>query len=191
MDYLSLLCIAIGLSMDAFAVAVTNGAVLKQAKLSAALKIAACFGIFQGIMPFTGWLVGKAGEQLIHKVDHWIALLLLCFLGAKMIWDARKKEETSPCKSTLQTKTLIAMAVATSIDALAAGVILPSAAGAQSLWQMLCAVAVISAVTFSLCLAGVFLGKKCGCLLRNKAGILGGAVLIGIGIKIFAEQMFF
>ena len=146
MDYISLFGIAIGLSMDAFAV----------------------------------------------SVDHWIALILLCYLGIKMIWDSRKKDEADFCeKSTLKTKTLLAMAVATSIDALATGVILPSAVGAETLLQMLSSISAISVITFILCLIGVFLGKKFGCLLHNKSSILGGIVLICIGIKIFVEQMFF
>ena len=192
MDYISLIGIAVGLSMDAFAVSITNGAVLKKVNWLTALKIAACFGIFQGAMPFLGWFIGKVGEQLIHTVDHWIALILLCYLGIKMIWDARKKDETNLCKkNTLKTKTLLAMAVATSIDALATGEILPSAVGAETLLQMIYSIAAISIITFILCLAGVFLGKKFGCFLQNKSGIVGGIVLIGIGIKIFVEQMFF
>ena len=173
MDYISLFGIAVGLSMDAFAVSITNGAVLKKVNLLTALRIAACFGIFQGAMPL-----------LIHTVDHWIALILLCYLGIKMIWDSRKKDEAAFCeKSTLKTKTLLAMAVATSIDALATGVILPSAVGAETLIQMICSISAISVITFILCLIGVFLGKK--------SSILGGIVLICIGIKIFVEQMFF
>ena len=192
MDYISLFGIAVGLSMDAFAVSITNGAVLKKVNLLTALRIAACFGIFQGAMPSIGWSIGKVGEQLIHTVDHWIALILLCYLGIKMIWDSRKKDEADFCeKSTLKTKTLLAMAVATSIDALATGVILPSAVGAETLLQMLCSISAISVITFTLCLIGVFLGKKFGCLLHNKSSILGGIVLICIGIKIFVEQMFF
>ena len=106
MDYISLFGIAVGLSMDAFAVSITNGAVLKKVNLLTALRIAACFGIFQGAMPFIGWSIGKIGEQLIHTVDHWIALILLCYLGIKMIWDSRKKDEAAFCeKSTLKSKT--------------------------------------------------------------------------------------
>ena len=151
MDYISLFGIAVGLSMDAFAVSITNGAVLKKVNLLTALRIAACFGIFQGAMPLIG-------EQLIHTVDHWIALILLCYLGIKMIWDSRKKDEAAFCeKSILKTKTLLAMAVATSIDALATGVILPSAVGAETLIQMICSISAISVITFILCLIGVFL----------------------------------
>ena len=192
MDYISLAGIAVGLSMDAFAVSITNGAVLKKANWLTALKIAAFFGIFQGAMPLIGWSIGKVGEQLIHMADHWIALILLCYLGIKMIWDACKKDEATCCeKSNLKTKTLLTMAVATSIDALATGVILPSSVGAETVMQMIYAIAAISAITFVLCLIGVFLGKKFGCLLHHKSSILGGIVLICIGIKIFVEQMFF
>ncbi|MFQ9792733.1 MAG: manganese efflux pump [Acutalibacteraceae bacterium] len=142
-------------------------------------------------MPFIGCIHRKIGEQLIHTVDHWIALILLCYLGIKMIWDSRKKTKPLSAKKHPKTKTLLAMAVATSIDALATGVILPSAVGAETLIQMICSISAISVITFILCLIGVFLGKKFGCLLHNKSGILGGIVLICIGIKIFVEQMFF
>ncbi len=98
MDYISLFGIAVGLSMDAFAVSITNGAVLKKVNLLTALRIAACFGIFQGAMPLIGWSIGKVGEQLIHTVDHWIALILLCYLGIKMIWDSRKKTKPLSAK---------------------------------------------------------------------------------------------
>ncbi len=191
MDYLALTGIAIGLAADAFAVSVTNGAVLQRVTVLTACKIAAAFGIFQGIMPFCGWLLGKAGQTLLQAVDHWVALLLLCYLGSKMLWENRKstaQEQNSSCTLTL--KTLLALAIATSIDALATGIILPSAVGAVQGLQMLFAVSFIAAVTFVLCCAGVLLGKVCGCFLQRKASIAGGMVLISIGVKIFITQMF-
>lgn len=192
MDYISLIGIAVGLSMDAFAVSITNGAVIKKIKVCTALKIAACFGLFQGAMPLIGWLVGKVGEHIIHSVDHWIALILLCYLGIKMLWDAHKKDDLHNCqRDNIPTKMLLTMAVATSIDALATGVILPSAVGAASYMQMLISIAIISAITFVVCILGVYLGKKFGCMLHNKSCVLGGIVLICIGIKIFVEHMFF
>lgn len=192
MDAFSLFGIAVGLAMDAFAVSVANGAANKRMTLPEVFRVAGCFAVFQGIMPLLGWLVGKAGERLIASVDHWIALILLAFLGAKMIWDScRQSCENPQSPKNLTVKTLLAMALATSIDALATGIILPAAVGADTCGQMLLAVLVIAGITFILCLFGVFLGKKFGCLLHGKAGILGGAVLIAIGIKIFVQQMFF
>lgn len=192
MDYISLIGIAIGLSMDAFAISITNGAIIKKVTMCKALKIAACFGLFQGVMPIIGWLVGKFGEHFIRSVNHWIALILLCYLGIKMIWDACKKDNSHSCqRDNISTRLLLTMAVATSIDALATGVILPSAVGAQSYLFMLISIAIISVITFVVCLFGVFLGKKFGCLLHNKSCVLGGIVLICIGIKIFVEHLFF
>ena len=194
MDYVSLAGIAVGLSMDALAVSITNGAVTKKVTAAFSAKLALTFGLFQAFMPFLGWLIGKAGANFIGSIDHWIALLLLSYLGIQMILESRKKAKEG-CGGTLRDdislKTLLTLAVATSIDALATGVILPSAVGAETLIQMICSISAISVITFILCLIGVFLGKKFGCLLHNKSSILGGIVLICIGIKIFVEQMFF
>ena len=101
MDYLSLVGIAVGLSMDAFAVSVTNGAVTKNVTLKFALKLAFAFGLFQALMPFLGWLIGKAGENFIGSIDHWIALLLLGYLGVQMLLEARKKAKEG-CLDTLR-----------------------------------------------------------------------------------------
>ncbi len=141
-------------------------------------------------MPLIGWSIGKIGEQLIHTVDHWIALILLCYLGIKIIWDSRK-DKADFCEKAPKIKTLLAMAVATSIDALATVVILPSAVGCRNLntndmFHFLHFRYYIYPL-FHRC----FLGKKFGCLLHNKSTILGGIVLICIGIKIFVEQVFF
>ncbi len=200
MDYIAVVGIAVGLAMDAFAVSVTNGAVVKNFKPSFALKIAAAFGIFQFMMPVIGWVVGKAGQELIENVDHYIAFVLLALIGGNMLIEAIKsrkqmskdgevKKEDS--KTAASTKTLLLMAVATSIDALATGVILPSAVGASDWILMLTAVLMIGAITFIISFVGVYLGKKFGALLSNKAEIIGGLVLIGIGTKILIEHLFF
>lgn len=200
MDYIAVVGIAVGLAMDAFAVSVTNGAVVKNFKPSFALKIAAAFGIFQFMMPVIGWIVGKAGQELIENVDHYIAFVLLALIGGNMLIEAIKsnmqaskgvevKKEDS--KTAASTKTLLLMAVATSIDALATGVILPSAVGASDWILMLTAVLMIGAITFIISFVGVYLGKKFGALLSNKAEIIGGLVLIGIGTKILIEHLFF
>ncbi len=192
MDYISLIGIAVGLSMDAFAVSLTNGAVTHKAGWKLAVKTALTFGGFQALMPFLGWLVGKAGEGFISAVDHWIALILLGYLGGKMVWEARKKKETeTEKKDGIAWKTLLLSGIATSIDALATGVILPSAVGAGSIVEMLLSVLIIGAVTFSFSFPGVYLGRRFGSLLSNKAELIGGLVLIAIGIKIFIEHMFF
>lgn len=192
MDYVSLAGIAVGLSMDAFAVSITNGATTRRVNFGFAAKLAVMFGFFQALMPFLGWLIGSAGKDLIRSVDHWIALLLLAYLGIQMMLEARAKNNA--CEITqddIRPKTLLMLAVATSIDALATGIILPSAVGASTVALMLLSVCLIGLITLFLCFAGVYAGKKFGCLLSNKAETLGGIVLIAIGIKIFVEHVFF
>ncbi len=192
MDYISVICIAIGLSMDAFAVSVSNGATTKNLKFSYAVKLSAFFGGFQLFMPIIGWLVGKAGECFISQVDHWIAFVLLSFIGGKMIIDyikELKEELDTKKKESLSTKTIIILAVATSIDALATGVILPSAVGASTYALMLIAVFLIGVITFIICLAGVYLGKLFGLFFSKHSVLLGGAILMLTGVKILYEHL--
>ena len=196
MDYISLAGISVGLAMDAFAVCITNGAVCRKeaVNLRFALRMALSFAVFQALMRMIGWLIGKAGENLISSIDHWIALVLLCYLGIQMIVEAVKKgreggEETCQADG-VSLRTLLALSVATSIDALATGIILPSAVGANTLPLMIFSVCAIGVITFFICMAGVFLGKTFGLLVAGKAEILGGMVLIAIGLKIFIEHMF-
>lgn len=193
MDYISLSGIAVGLSMDAFAVSLTNGAVIRKVTPRFTIKIALSFGIFQAFMPCIGWLVGKAGEKFIGSIDHWIALILLGYLGIQMLWESHKKAKAGNIevvRDNISFKTLMALSVATSIDALATGIILPSAVGAATILQMLISVGIIGLVTFVLSIIGVYIGKKFGDLFSTKADIIGGIVLIIIGIKIFIDHMF-
>lgn len=190
MDTVALAGIAVGLSMDAFAVSVTNGAVQKKVTPSMALRMAGFFGFFQGFMPFLGWLIGKAGESFIGNIDHWIALVLLGFIGIQMIVESRRKDEDSE-PDELNVRRLTALAIATSIDALATGIILPTAVRANTVLLMVLSVCLIAAITFILCLIGVWVGKKFGDLLSGKAELLGGIVLVLIGVKIFCDHMFF
>lgn len=193
MDYISLLSIALGLTMDAFAVAVTNGAITKNLKFNHALKIALCFGFFQALMPVIGMLIGVAGSSFIETVDHFIAFALLSYIGVKMIHDCikeSKKVKSCNLKEPIGLKMLIVMAIATSIDALATGVVLPSIIGIKSLSSIALAVSLIGLITFSLSLAGVYIGKKFGSMLSSKAQILGGLVLIIMGVKILIEHLF-
>lgn len=190
MDTVALAGIAVGLSMDAFAVSVTNGAVQKKVTPSMALRMAGFFGFFQGFMPFLGWLIGKAGESFIGNIDHWIALILLGFIGIQMIVESRRKDEDSE-PDELNVRRLTALAIATSIDALATGIILPTAVRANTVLLMVLSVCLIAAITFILCLIGVWVGKKFGDLLSGKAELLGGIVLVLIGVKIFCDHMFF
>ena len=192
MDHLSLLGIAVGLAMDAFAVSVANGAAARRVKPAFALKLAVSFGVFQSLMPFIGWLVGKAGEAIISSVDHWIALILLGFLGIQMLREARKRDDgDETLQEDVPWRRVLTLAVATSIDALATGVLLQSAVGADTVARMLLSVGEIGLVTLVLCFFGVYLGRKFGELLRTRAQVVGGIVLIAIGVKIFVEHMWF
>ena len=189
MDYLALFGIAVGLSMDAFAVALTNGAVTRNLKLKHALGIALAFGAFQAVMPTIGWLVGIAGRGIIESVDHWVAFILLGYIGGKMVYDAvkeAKSHEPKECRDPISFKMLMVMAIATSID----GIILPSVVGASTLLLMLTAVGLIGLTTFIISFAGVYIGKKFGDLFSSKAELLGGLVLIIIGCKILIEHLF-
>lgn len=194
MDYISTAGIALGLSMDALAVCITNGAVTRKVRLPFALKLACCFALFQAGMPMIGWLVGKAGEAFIAAVDHWVALILLGWIGTQMILESRKKsgrEADGRKQNDIGFRRLCILAVATSIDALVTGIILPTAVRASTPERMFIAAGIIGSITFLVCFAGVWAGKKFGELCSSSAETAGGAVLIGIGIKIFTEHLFF
>ncbi|VVC02525.1 manganese efflux pump MntP [Candidatus Bilamarchaeum dharawalense] len=183
MDVFTISLIALGLSADAFAVAVARSLADKKMKFSTSLTIAAYFGIFQGIMPIIGWYLGLTVLVFVSGIDHWIAFLLLLFVGGKMIYESRLLEKKV---DRLDQKTLLMLSVATSIDALAIGL-------SFSLLKVMIieAAAIIGLITFFVSLAGCYLGKKFGHLLENKVEILGGLILIGIGLKILLEHLGF
>ena len=187
MGFLELLLIAVGLSMDAFAVAVTNGLCCKKMKTGWVIGTGLCFGGFQGLMPTIGFFLGKSFEKYITAFDHYIALVLLGFIGIKMIVGAIKGAEDEQPPSELTLTLLLVQGIATSIDALAVGV------GFAALPDINIAFAAISifATTLLFSVAGIFIGKKFGNKLNNKAQLLGGFILVGIGVKIFVEHMWF
>ena len=185
MGLLELLLIALGLSMDAFAVSLCKGLGMSKLRLRNATVIALFFGGFQAAMPLLGWLLGKQFESYITSVDHWIAFGLLSLIGGKMIYEVLKKDRCPVVSGDiLRIKELFLLAVATSIDALAVGItfaflhvsIIPS-------------VSLIGAITFVTSLAGVCIGHKFGSKLKSKAELAGGVVLILIGIKILLEHL--
>jgi len=187
MDLTQLVLIAVGLSMDAFAVALCKGLCMRKINYAHAAVIALFFGGFQGGMPLIGWFLGKQFEQYITPVDHWIAFVLLGYIGGKMIWDAfHDSDEGSACDldDRLNLKELFLMAIATSIDALAVGITF-----AFLQVQIMPAVASIGLITFGLSFAGVIIGNKFGNRFQNKAQLAGGAVLIIIGCKILLEHL--
>src|SRR5659263_443734 len=181
--------------MDAFAVSLTSGFIIKDLKLKNALKIGLFFGFFQCIMSILGWLAGTNFSKYIEAFDHWIAFFLLGSIGVKMIYEAlRKKKKKNDSddnykiyKDPLNNKLLLILAIATSIDALAVGISL-SAFG-QDVLAILSAGLIIGIITFVISFAGVFLGKKFGSLFQKQAEIAGGVILILIGVKIFVEHL--
>lgn len=179
MSLLEIFLLALALSADAFAVAVAAGICTPEVKVIDKLKISAFFGIFQGIMPALGWFAGFMFIDLISSFDHWIAMGLLAFLGIKMIIESRKEEE---CRTNdyFATGQLLLMALATSIDAMAAGLSIVIVGG-----DILFPAIFIASITFIISLTGVNLGKKAGRKLGSRAELAGGAILILIGIKIF------
>lgn len=183
MSFLELLLVAVGLSMDAFAVAVCRGLEMRRIDYRQALLIAVFFGGFQALMPVVGYLLGAGFEHYISAFDHWIAFALLAFIGGKMIWEAvRGGEEEQPQE--LDLKMLLMMAVATSIDALAVGITF-----AFLQVSILPAVLTIGLITFALSFAGVAVGNRFGTRFQKKAEIAGGVVLVLIGLKILLEHL--
>lgn len=185
MDLVTIIVIAVGLSMDALAVAIATGAVCRQTKYNHALRMAVVFGLFQAIMPVIGWLAGLSFKDLIKDYDHWVAFGLLAIIGSKMIYEsfAIKPDDKKP---SLTTAALILLGVATSIDALAVGVTF-SLLMAGSL---MIAVTVIGLVTFGFSYGGFYLGKKLGHFFENKIELLGGLILIAIGLKILFQHIY-
>ncbi|MBE7056395.1 MAG: manganese efflux pump [Ruminococcaceae bacterium] len=197
MDFWSLLLIALGLAMDAFAVAVTNGVTAKSFTKRTAIWCALCYAVCQFVMPLIGWGLGTGAYNLISSFDHWIAFVLLAFIGGKMLIDSIKEMKEDCCETgggtELTFKLVFMQGIATSIDALAVGISF-AALGVKSSFQLVStniwvACGVIGIVAFVLPLIGGLLGKKIGCFLKNKAGLVGGLVLIGIGVKILLEHL--
>lgn len=168
--------------MDSVAVSIAVGSKYNELVFSRTLFVAAVFGFFQGAMPLAGYLVGISFADYVQAFDHWIAFILLGGLGAKMLYEAYKNEFDEEVTD-LSNKTLLSLGVATSIDAMAVGVTF--AFLQTNIWS---AAVVIALVTFALCVAAVYIGKKLGSVLESKAEILGGLILIALGCKILAEH---
>ena len=189
MSLWELVLIGIGLSMDAFAVSLCKGLGMKKINYRHGLIIALFFGVFQGIMPLIGWLLGTQFERYITSVDHWIAFVLLVYIGGKMVWDALhekedEKEALDDLSQKLDVKELFVLAIATSIDALAVGITF-----AFLQVNIVPAVSLIAVITFTISFAGVLIGNKFGNRFQSKAEIAGGVVLILIGVKILLEHL--
>ena len=188
MGFLELLLLAVGLSMDAFAVSVCKGLCMKKADLRAQAICGAWFGGFQGLMPLIGFLLGTLFADAIVAVDHWIAFILLALIGINMLKEALEKKECDCCdtnEADLSVKTMFVMAVATSIDALAVGISLAMAGDVN----IVAAVLLIGVTTFLLSGVGVKVGNIFGSRFEKKAQLLGGVILILLGTKILLEHL--
>lgn len=184
MDFISIIFIAVALSMDAFAVSITNGLTMCPLHVRTAFLTALFFGSFQALMPILGWLAGYQFQGVIEPADHWIAFGLLSFIGGKMIYESFILEKET--QKVITIRTLFILAIATSIDAFAVGITFVFLKIA-----ILAPVLIIGIITFFISLLGVWIGCKFGKNLSGKAEILGGIILIALGIKIVVEHLFF
>jgi len=185
MAILELLIIAAGLAMDAFAVSICLGVSLSEFSLKKAIKIGLYFGLFQGIMPLLGYLLGNQFANKIVTIDHWIAFALLGFIGLNMIKESREKqEEINYNQVNLGIKTMLCLAIATSIDALAIGITF-----AFLQVDIVFSVISIGVITFVLSMIGVKIGNLFGCRFKSRAEFSGGLVLVLMGVKILVEHL--
>ncbi|MBE6048138.1 MAG: manganese efflux pump [Clostridium sp.] len=186
MNFISILMIGIGLAMDAFAVSLTMGlSTTKKNKIKIASKAGIFFGLFQGLMPLTGWLLGIKFTKYIEKIDHWIAFGLLVFIGGKMVYESIKGNDDEEKQIDFSNKRFLVLAIATSIDALAVGV-----SFAFLSVNILSASIIIACTTFILCIVAVYIGGVLGSVLKSKSEIIGGVILIIMGSKILIEHLF-
>ncbi len=187
MSFGAIFLLALGLAMDATAVAAARGLATPKILPKHVFLVAAYFGGFQALMPLVGWAVGSRIGPLVQAWDHWIAFVLLALIGGKMLWEARgddDEDEPKPATDLYGMKVMLVLAVATSIDALAVGVTLP----------MLDAPLVLSLVTIGVTTAvlsalGLFAGRRFGAMLGKRLDVAGGLVLIGLGVKILVEHL--
>lgn len=190
---LNSILLGVGLAMDACAVSMANGLNDPNMKVRKVLLVALIFAFFQALMPMIGWICVRTVAQQFDKFTvaiPYIALALLGFIGGKMIYEGVTHKENSSEQQTHKNLTavvLLTQAVATSIDALSVGFTVSS----YDVWQALTSVAIIALVTFAICVGGVYIGKKFGTKMGNKAEIFGGIILIGIGLEIFITGVFF
>ena len=184
MSFLDLFVIAVGLSMDAFAVSVCKGLSVRQLKFSHACTAGAYFGGFQFLMPLLGYVLGSRFSGYIERFDHWIAFVLLAFIGLNMIRESREEAEEEKPYTGINFKELFILAVATSIDALAVGVTF-----AFLQVNIVPAIAIIGCTTFVISLAGVYVGNVFGARYKSRAELTGGVILVLIGLKILLEHL--
>ncbi len=184
----NILLLAVGFSMDAFAVSICKGMAIKQVRIGQMAVVGAWFGGFQAMMPLIGYLLGTACARFIEPFDHWVAFVLLVLIGGNMlrevIFSHGEEEEES---ASLAPLSMLVLAVATSVDALAGGIDI--SIRYEEAYIAYIAVAAIGIITFLTCFGGVKLGAACGTRFKKKAEIAGGVILIGMGIKILVEHL--
>ena len=185
MGLIELFLIAVGLSMDAFAVSVCKGLAMPKCTFKKAAIVGLWFGGFQALMPAIGYILGAQFQEAIASIDHWIAFVLLALIGGNMIHEALDNDEEE-ADASLDVKTMFLLAVATSIDALAIGITF-----AFLKVNIIPAVCFIGSVTFIISFAGVKIGNVFGARYKNKAEIVGGVILILLGLKILLEHLGF
>mgnify|MGYP002573286294 FL=1 len=187
MTLVEIFLVGVGLSMDAFAVAICKGLAMPRVNRKRTLLIGLYFGVFQAVMPLTGWLLGSQFARHVTKMAPWIAFVLLAWIGGSMIRESlsKKEEEEKAEPAELRHRELLMLAIATSIDALAVGVSFSMVELTVSIYT---AAALIGCTTFAISAAGVFVGNLFGARYKNRAEFVGGAILILIGLKILLEH---
>lgn len=183
MGIIEILLISVGLAMDAFAVSVCKGLSMKKMNWKKAIIVALYFGFFQALMPAIGYFLGTTFESIVTKIDHWLAFILLSAIGINMLKEAFSKEKES-LNDEVNFKTMIVLALATSIDALAIGITF-----AFLKVNLLSAVMMIGIITVTISIIGVKIGNKFGDKYDKKAEIFGGVILIILGLKILVEHL--
>ena len=183
MELVELILISIGLGMDAFAVSVCKGLSMSKMNWKKAGIIALYFGGFQAIMPMIGYFLGSSFENIVTNIDHWIAFILLGIIGANMIKESFSKDSEN-CNDDTSFKTMIVLAIATSIDALAVGITF-----AFLRVNLVLAISLIGIITFALSIIGVKIGNRFGDRYERNAELVGGCILVLLGIKILLEHL--
>ena len=187
MNILKIIFIGLGLAMNAFAVSIASGTIYRKTCNKNALKMASAFGSFQAIMPVIGWLAGLKLREFIKDYDHWVAFVLLAFIGIKMIYESFKIKRSQEQADLISTGTILILALATSIDALAVGITFSFLLAGS----LIIAVIIIGIITFVLSYAGFYIGKNFGHFFETGIEALGGLILLAIGTKIILEHLFF
>lgn len=186
MSFITIVIIAIGLSIDSFAASVTIGACSPNITKTHMFKVAACMAFFQGLMPLLGWKIGIECMHIVEDYDHWIAFILLFIIGVKMIYEGiTYSEQKECCFCPSKTLVVIGISIATSIDALAVGI-----GFGVLLIKIIPAISIISATTFAFATLGIYFGKKIENILQGRLLLLGGIVLIGIGVQILFTHIY-